>query len=141
MVAPSELDKRRVLLIDDEAAFTRLVKDTLEETGRYEVLTENDSAHAENRARETNPDVVVIDIIMAPRDGAEVLTSFESDPELSGIPLIIMSAFLNNRVFPNSPVDFGERDVLEKPMNLDEVRFLIERIEIEVAKKAAVGQS
>lgn len=129
--APS---KRRVLLIDDEASFTRLVKDALEDTGRYEVSRLHDASEAENRARELQPDVILVDIIMPARDGAEVMTAFEKDPELSKIPMIVMSAFLNNRVFPNSPVDFGEHEVLEKPMDLNELDRLVEQIEAELAR-------
>lgn len=127
--------KRRVLLIDDEASFTRLVKDALEDTGRYEVAALHDAHEAETQARQLRPDVILVDIIMPSRDGAEVMTAFERDPELSSIPLIVMSAFLNNRVFPNSPVDFGNHEVLEKPMDLGEFDRLVEQIEAELAKR------
>tara|TARA_R110002096_G_scaffold215310_4_gene403054 strand:- start:8195 stop:8737 length:543 start_codon:yes stop_codon:yes gene_type:complete len=127
--------KRQILLIDDDIAFTSLVKRLLEDHGNYQVVPLHDSNEAEHEARNLKPDVVVADIIMAPRDGAEVFVSFQEDPELSRIPFIIMSAFLNNRVFPDSPIDFGEHDVLEKPMNLNDLEFLIERIEIELEKR------
>lgn len=127
--------KRQILLIDDDVAFTSLVKRLLEDEGEYQVVPLNDSNAAEDQARNLKPDVVVADIIMAPRDGAEVFVSFQEDPELSDIPFIIMSAFLNNRVFPDSPLDFGAHDVLEKPMNLSDLKFLIERIEKELEKR------
>ncbi|MFT5467654.1 MAG: CheY-like chemotaxis protein [Verrucomicrobiales bacterium] len=126
--------KRHVLLIDDEASFTSLVKDALEATGRYEVSCLHDASLAEEQARELRPDVVLVDIIMPSRDGAEVMAAFENDPELSRIPMIVMSAFLNNRVFPNSPVDFGDHQVLEKPMDLGELDQLVEKIEAELAR-------
>ena len=136
---PSEADssssKHRVLLIDDEASFTRLVKFALEDTGRYEVAALHDASQAETRARELRPDVVIVDIIMPTRDGADVMMAFGADPELSDIPLIVMSAFLNSRVFPNRPLDFGEREVLEKPMDLNEFDRLVDRIEAELAKR------
>ena len=146
-VARSEADaggdrlKRQVLLIDDDVAFTRLVKDLLEESGGYEVRRLHDSSEAENRAKEVKPDVVVADIIMAPRDGAEVLLAFKNDPELSQIPFIIMSAFLNRRVFPNSPIDFGEHNVLEKPMNLADLELLVEKIEEELERQQKESSS
>ncbi|MEM1295606.1 MAG: response regulator [Verrucomicrobiota bacterium] len=128
--------KRQILLIDDDVAFTSLVKRLLEdEEGGYQVVPLHDSNAAEDEARNLKPDVVVADIIMAPRDGAEVFVSFQEDPELSDIPFIIMSAFLNNRVFPDSPLDLGAHDVLEKPMNLSDLKFLIERIEKELEKR------
>lgn len=131
--------KRRVLLIDDEANFTRLVKDVLEETGRYEVARLHDANEAEATARELKPDLVLVDFIMPTRDGSEVMTAFELDPELSKIPLIVMSAFLNKRVFPNRPMGSGKYEVLEKPMDLAELDRLVEQIEAELARRQAAG--
>ncbi len=128
---------RRVLLIDDEVGYARLVKKVLEKTGNYQIETLNDSAQAEERARQMNPDLVLIDIVMQPRDGAEVLASFQQDAELSKIPIIVMSAFLNQRVFPHhSPFNFGDKiDVMEKPMNLEDINRLPERIEEELERQ------
>ncbi len=127
--------RKHVLLIDDDISFTRLIKEMLEETGSYEVHPLHDSSQAEKQARLSKPDVVVADIIMAPRDGGEVLTAFQGDPDLAQIPFVIMSAFLNNRVFPDSPIDFGAHDILEKPMNLGEIQRLIEKIEEVIADR------
>ena len=129
--------KRRVLMLDDDASFTRLVKDALEDTGRYEVAALHDASEAESHAREMKPDVILVDIIMPARDGAEVMAAFQGDPELANIPLIVMSAFLNDRVFPNSPVDFGEHEILEKPMDLDGFDSLVEKIELALANRHA----
>jgi len=126
---------RRVLLIDDEVGYSRLVKKVLEKTGNYQIETLNDSRQAEERAREMQPDLVLIDIVMQPRDGAEVANSFRDDPELGKIPLIVMSAFLNQRVFPRSPLDFEGHCVMEKPLNLDQINRLPERIEEELNRR------
>ena len=40
------MDKKRVFIVDDESGFTRLLKLTLEKTGKYQVLEENDGTNA-----------------------------------------------------------------------------------------------
>ena len=55
---------RRILIVDDEAGFTRLLKLTLEGTKRYIVKEENDGSQALSTARQFRPDLILLDIVM-----------------------------------------------------------------------------
>jgi CheY-like chemotaxis protein len=48
-------------------------------------------------ARSFHPDLVLLDFIMPHRDGGEVSRDFKSDPSLSGVPIIMMTASLTAR--------------------------------------------
>ena len=56
--------KRRILIVDDDANSTHLVKILLERAGPYLVLEENDAAKADQTAHNFKPDVILLDIVM-----------------------------------------------------------------------------
>ena len=62
-------EKKRILLVDDEPSITRLLKLNLEQTGDYEVATENVSKAALATAEEFRPDLILLDVMMPDLDG------------------------------------------------------------------------
>ncbi|HTE43108.1 MAG TPA: response regulator [Steroidobacteraceae bacterium] len=86
--------KIRILLVDDEAAFTRALKLNLEDTDRYEVSVVNDSTLAIDVARQIRPDVVVLDLMMPEMDGPEVAEAMRDISYLSATPVIFLTALV-----------------------------------------------
>jgi two-component system phosphate regulon response regulator PhoB len=84
--------KKKVLIIDDEVAFTNIVKLTLEGKGIYEVCVENNSRQAITSIRKFWPDIIILDVVMPELDGGEVHTQLMADPILKRIPIIFLSA-------------------------------------------------
>lgn len=81
----------RVLVVDDNPANRHLVRDMLEPEGL--VVEEADhGGSALERARETPPDLVLMDIRMPVMDGYEALARMKSDPGLSTIPVVALTA-------------------------------------------------
>lgn len=114
---------KRVLLIDDEVDFTELAQVALERSGEFEMRTLNDARVALDVAREFKPDLIVSDIVMPNKDGAELVRELKQDPVLKTIPVIVMSALLNQNAVAYKEI--GELDVaeiLEKPIKLDQLR-------------------
>jgi CheY-like chemotaxis protein len=64
-------NKPRILIVDDNPRFTRLI---LQQSGQYVVCEENDAAGAVETARSFRPDLTLLDFIMPGVDGAEVVT-------------------------------------------------------------------
>ena len=85
----------KVLAIDDEVGFTRLVKMNLEKGGEYEVRIENDSNQALDTALEFLPDVVLLDIVMPGLDGGDVAALFQNHEVLKDVPIIMMTALMD----------------------------------------------
>ena len=54
----------RILMIDDDVPLTQTVRINLEDTGRYEVMVENNPRNALATAREFQPDLVLLDVVM-----------------------------------------------------------------------------
>ncbi|MFB3108272.1 MAG: response regulator, partial [Candidatus Binatia bacterium] len=55
--------KKRILLIDDEPSFTRVLKLYLEKSGAYEVTEENRGEMALETARRFKPDLILLDVM------------------------------------------------------------------------------
>src|SRR5207247_6030850 len=72
--------KKRVLIIDDEASFTRLLKLNLHHTGKYCAETVNDPVQALAVAREFRPDVILLNVIMHGMDGGGRDVRLQSRP-------------------------------------------------------------
>ena len=118
-------EKRRVLIVDDDAESTHLVKILLEKTGHYLVLEENDADEAHQSARNFRPDAILLDIMMPKADGSEVAARIEADPELRSTPIIFLTALVTELETRAGLRIEGHRS-LSKPINIPE---LIEQIE------------
>ena len=84
--------KRRVLIVDDQSGFTRVIKLTLEKTGDYEVLEKNTSAGVVATAAEFDPDLILLDVIMPGSDGGDVVALLKEDRRTRDIPVIFLTA-------------------------------------------------
>src|SRR5438876_10520749 len=118
-------EKRRILIVDDDRESTHLVKILLEKAGHYLVLEENDAVKAHQSARNFRPDVILLDIMMPEKDGAEVATQIEADPELRSTPIIFLTALVTMPEAKHGLRIEGHRS-LAKPIDIPQ---LINQIE------------
>ena len=88
--------KRRILIVDDDANSTHLVKILLERSGPYLVLEENDAARADQTAHNFKPDVILLDIVMPKIDGGELAIQIEADRDLHDTPIIFLTALVTH---------------------------------------------
>ncbi len=88
------MNKKRILIIDDEPGITTMVKLVLQQTGEYEVREENRSIEGLNAAREFKPDLVILDVMMPDLDGGDVAAQLKEDRQLKGTPIVYLTAAL-----------------------------------------------
>jgi CheY-like chemotaxis protein len=119
--------RKRVLLVDDEASFTSLLKINLEETGRYEVRTVNWAEDALPAAREFRPDVMLLDIIMPRMPGGNVVALFEADPELKDLPIVFLTAAIQRSTVAAHEGIICDHPCIAKPASVEEIMEMIER--------------
>ena len=112
------MNKKRIFIVDDESGFTRLLKLTLEKTGNFEVVEENDGTKAWLKAREFKPDIIFLDIVMPKIDGGDVAQQIRSDPMLAKIPIIFLTAIVSRT---ETTHDIGGFPFLSKPVSLDAI--------------------
>ena len=85
------MEKSRILVVDDEPGIVDIARANLEGYG-YTVIAAHDGEEALEKVKTEKPDLVVLDILMPEMDGWDVLERIESDPELAGIPVIMLTA-------------------------------------------------
>jgi len=120
------MNNKKVLIIDDEVAFTNVVKLTLEGKEGYEVCVENDPRMAVATARKFWPDIIVLDVVMPELDGGEVHTQLKADPVLKHIPIIFLTAIVRKKEVDEHQGMIGGRFFLAKPVSTDALIGAIE---------------
>ena len=84
--------KPKVLLVDDDAGILEANSLLLDEAG-YAVITAYDGPTGLAAAREHQPDVAVIDVIMnRPDEGFALARAIRADPGLAGTEMIVLTA-------------------------------------------------
>jgi len=118
---------RRILIVDNDADTTHLVKVLLERTGHYLVLEENDATKAYRSARNFRPDLILLDPAAAgpETDGGEVAARIEADPELQNTPIIFLTALVT-RAEAKSGLNIQGHAFLAKPVSIPELINAIE---------------
>jgi adenylate cyclase len=108
-------DPARILVVDDIADNVEILRMRLISLG-YEVVVAEDGEQALARARETLPDLILLDIMMPKIDGLEVVRRLKADARLPFIPVILVTA----KASPKDVVaglDAGGDDYLTKPID------------------------
>ena len=118
--------KRRILVVDDEPAITRMIKLNLEQTGRYEVRTENLGRSAIAAAREFRPDLILLDVMMPDVLGSEIAGQLRQDPELHAIKFVFLTAFVTKDEELRSNGQIGGHTFVAKPISTDDLCRVIE---------------
>ena len=111
--------RKKVLMIDDEATFARMVKLNLERTGAFEVRTETVALSALAAAREFKPDIILLDVIMPSMDGGDVANQIKRDRTLRGTPIIFLTATVSKRESGDGGLNSGGELFLAKPVSLE----------------------
>ncbi len=119
--------KKRILAVDDEPSITRLLKLNLEQTGDYEVATENLSKAALATAEAFRPDLILLDVMMPDRDGGDLARSFEASPITRGVRIVFLTAAVTRDEVRNRDGMFGGYCFLAKPVDMREVLACLER--------------
>lgn len=81
----------KVLIVDDNRSLVEVLQMDFELMG-HKVLTAYDGEEGEKSIRENHPDIVILDVMMPKKNGYAVCREVKRDPELSRIPIILLTA-------------------------------------------------
>lgn len=113
----------KILIADDESTVLEIISKKIASAG-YDVITAVDGKDAWEKIQKTNPDIVLLDLLMPEMDGISVLSKLRSNPpSQKWIPVIIISAL-------------GELSNIQKAYDLQADHYLIKPCKIEEILKS-----
>ena len=120
------MEKRKILVVDDEPDVTDLVVYHLKTKG-FQVEALNNATASISRVRSFLPDLIILDIMMPELTGIQICRILRADPKLAKIPII----FLTAKSEPQDRIEgfeSGADDYLAKPFSPKELVLRIESI-------------
>ena len=130
------MSNERILVIEDEPQMIDLIRLILETRG-YRVLAAQGGEEGLDTMRIERPDLILLDIMMPEMDGGDVYHRMQQEPELSQIPVIVVTAKaapIDRVLWMNvAQVD----DYVTKPFGPDDLLNSVERVLTRRAARAA----
>ncbi|MBN8863054.1 MAG: response regulator transcription factor [Sphingobacteriales bacterium] len=106
---------RKVLIADDEPDILEILKYNLSAQG-YEVITAKDGDEALEKARRTQPDLIVLDVMMPRKTGVEVCQLLRAQPAFKETLIIFLTA-VNDEGTHIKGLETGADDYVSKPIS------------------------
>jgi len=115
--------KQKILVVDDEASIRRILETRLKMAG-YAVITAEDGEEAVELFNKTNPDLVILDVMMPKMDGYGVTREIR---RVSDIPIIILTALgdVSERI---TGLELGADDYVVKPFSPKELEARVKAV-------------
>lgn len=117
-------NKQTVLVIDDQPDFVQIISQQLEHWG-YRVLTAPDGPQGLAVAVESQPDLILLDILMPKMKGREVCAHLKANRKTMKVPVIFLSA-LEMAEHIKAGLALGAEDYVVKPYQPEDLRKRIE---------------
>ena len=116
----------RILIVDDEPDVTELLKYKLEQDGHLCQVVNNPLSFI-SVAREFNPNLILLDIMMPELNGLQLCKMVRSDPKMNTIPIIFLTARgeVEDRI---KGLESGGDDYISKPFNTKELMLRVANI-------------
>ena len=121
------MERKKILIIDDEEDFTESVKFSLEKTGKYEVRTENKGSEGLASVRAFKPDLILLDILMPDMEGSDVARQIKDDESVKNIPIVFLTAVVTKRDIDTHGEVIGGYPFIAKPVGVDSLIDCIEK--------------
>jgi PAS domain S-box-containing protein len=115
MIAP-----RTILVVDENVAELSATVRILEKAG-YDVRSAGDGATALAQARESQPDLILLDLALPDTPGSEVLRQIKTDPKLNGITVVLFAATQSSPQQQAGGLDAGADDYITRPIANEEL--------------------
>ena len=126
-----EKGARKILIADDEPDIVEILKYNLQ-NGGYEVFTAVDGDDAVEKAKQTTPDLVVLDIMMPKKTGVEVCEILRAQPQFKDTLIMFLTA-LSDEATQIKGLTTGADDYISKPISpnvfTSKVQSLLRRVQ------------
>ena len=138
MTSDTKLDRKTVLIVEDEENLLAPLRYNLEREG-YRVVTATDGGEGLESAREESPNLVILDIMLPTMDGIQVCRILRSE---SGVPILMLTA-KGEELDKVLGLEMGADDYMTKPFSMRElvarVKAMLRRAELSPASTNVRG--
>jgi two-component system response regulator MprA len=114
-----------VLVVEDEEGIRTTLADALQDEG-YEVATATNGAEALQLVRDTEPDAIVLDLMMPIMDGRAFLEACRREQRCAATPVLVVSAY--RRLAEVAATELRVDAYMPKPFHLDALLEAVERL-------------
>jgi len=109
------MTKETILIVDDEEDIIELIKYNLKNEG-YSILTAQSGEQAIKIAKQSRPDLIVLDLMLPGMDGLEVTRYLRSNEETSDMPIVMLTAKGEESDIITG-LELGANDYISKPFS------------------------
>lgn len=124
MIASTEATT--VLVVEDDQAVADLVRSVLHEISECRVLVAYDSQRARDLLQHVRADILVLDVMLPGESGIELLADLRRDPRWRNVPVIIMSANVDEARVVAALGTHSATQYLAKPFDIDDLVDAVE---------------
>jgi len=117
-----DAQKSLVLIIDDEPLVRELLQNYIAKLG-YHVATASNGTEGIKLAKQIQPQIITLDVMMPGMDGWMVLSALKKDPDLSNIPVVMISLIEDKSI----GYSLGATEYLSKPINRNELSRVLNK--------------
>ncbi|MBL7170482.1 MAG: response regulator [Candidatus Omnitrophica bacterium] len=117
----------RILIIDDEENFCKLVKMNLELLGDLSVTIATNGKMGIKLAKKTKPDLILLDMLMPGMKGLEVLERLKKDENTMAIPVVMLSA-IGDEPSKTRAMELYDEEYITKPIDGPQLKAKIEEV-------------
>jgi len=116
--------KNSILIVDDDAAILMELTSILRSD--YKLYVVCDGASALEKANESLPDLILLDVIMPDMSGLEVISELKKTERTKSIPVILMTG-LSEEDSKNEEMAIGAGNYIRKPFNAETVKLMVKQ--------------
>ena len=129
------LDSKNILVIEDDLDIRELISFNLANEG-HQVFEANDGEVGIDKARDNNPDLILLDLMLPGIQGLDVCRIIKSDQETKEIPIIMVTALGQEEDIVKG-LETGADDYITKPFS---IKVLIARVNAVLKRSIEVGE-
>ena len=120
------MERRKTILIcDDEPALRELIRASMDDG--FEFAEASDGIIAMELAREVEPDLVILDLMLPRLSGLEVLARMNEDERLKDVPVLVITAWNETR---EDVLSAGADEFVAKPFDPEDLRAAVNRLAV-----------
>ena len=130
------LDSKNILVVEDDLDIRELISFNLANEG-HQVFEANDGEVGIDKARNNNPDLILLDLMLPGIQGLDVCRIIKSDQETKEIPIIMVTALGQEEDIVKG-LETGADDYITKPFS---IKVLIARVNAVLKRSIEVGEN